>query len=542
MKKLVITSLLSVVISAGLFCQPPEAFSYQALVRNASGEVVADQDVSFRLSILNSTPGGTILYQETQTVTTNSFGLANLMVGEGSIISGDFSSIAWGADDKYLQVECDPSGGSSYVVLGTSKLASVPYALYSRNSSDSYWNLSGSDLYYNSGSIGLGTMNPNQKLEINGNNNASGFRVAYGSSYSNLYGEFIQAGSGGLLINSNAGGSWADISFQTEGVTKMFIEKGGNVGIGTTTPDIRLTVKSPGNSDVLKIISDADDDLIRLRQTGNNSGAIYLYDGAVSNTVLLYGGGNSFFNGGNVGIGTSSPNAPLHVEDRIRVGEDPAYSTVYGELIHEGGGTGFRINAAAGGGGWADLLFQTNGTTKMFIESAGNVGIGTTTPASRLDVQGNVTIRDISTGDIAIELGKGLDYAEGFDVVDNTGIEPGTVLCIDPEKTGKLKVSEKSYDKSVAGIVAGANGLGSGVRLGTQEFDCDVALAGRVYCNVVANEDDILPGDLLTTSSVPGFAMKVEDFDIAHGAILGKAMEKLEKGQRGQILVLVTLH
>ena len=89
---------------------------------------------------------------------------------------------------------------------------------------------------------------------------------------------------------------------------------------------------------------------------------------------------------------------------------------------------------------------------------------------------------------------------------------------------------------------AGANGLGSGVRLGTQEFDCDVALAGRVYCNTIATTENIEPGDLLTTSSIPGFAMKVTDFENAHGAILGKAMESLEKGKKGQILVLVTLH
>nr|NQU91755.1 hypothetical protein [Bacteroidota bacterium] len=91
-------------------------------------------------------------------------------------------------------------------------------------------------------------------------------------------------------------------------------------------------------------------------------------------------------NNGRVGIGTSTPDAVLHVEDRIRVGEDPSYSTVYGELFHEGGGTGFKINAHAGGGSWGDLHLQTNGSTKMFIESDGQVGIGTESPIRRLDV------------------------------------------------------------------------------------------------------------------------------------------------------------
>ncbi|MCD4681805.1 MAG: hypothetical protein K8R86_00870, partial [Bacteroidales bacterium] len=184
----------------------------------------------------------------------------------------------------------------------------------------------------------------------------------------------------------------------------------------------------------------------------------------------------------------------------------------------------------------------SNPINALTVLKNGNVGIGIATPASRLDVQGNVTIRDINTGDIAIELGKGLDYAEGFNVTDKINIEPGAILCIDPENPGKLKISETAYDKTVAGIVAGANGLGSGVRLGTQEFDCDVALAGRVYCNTIATTENIEPGDMLTTSSIPGFAMKVTDFENAHGAILGKAMESLEKGKKGQILVLVTLH
>jgi len=119
-------------------------------------------------------------------------------------------------------------------------------------------------------------------------------------------------------------------------------------------------------------------------------------------------------------------------------------------------------------------------------------------------------------------------------------VAPGTVLVIDPDHAGRLVTSTQPYDRKVAGIVAGAKGLGSGIRLGG-EFDHNVALAGRVYCNVVAGEEAIRPGDLLTTSSVPGHAMKVGDHVRAQGAILGKAMEPLAAGEKGQILVLVTL-
>ena len=81
----------------------------------------------------------------------------------------------------------------------------------------------------------------------------------------------------------------------------------------------------------------------------------------------------------------------------------------------------------------------------------------------------------------------------------------------------------------------------SGILLGGVQFDLPVALAGRVYCNVDASYGAIIPGSLLTTSPTPGYAMLVSDYSRAQGAVLGKAMERIEKGQKGQILVLVTL-
>jgi len=155
--------------------------------------------------------------------------------------------------------------------------------------------------------------------------------------------------------------------------------------------------------------------------------------------------------------------------------------------------------------------------------------------------KGNVQICSKTTGVTLIELGEGLDYAEGFDISSKSDVGPGAVLVIDPDHPGKLKLSTQPYDRRVAGIVAGAKGLGSAVRLGVGQFDHDVALAGRVYCNVDASYGAIEPGDLLTTSPTPGYAMKVADRNKAPGAVLGKAMDGLEEGEKGQIMVLVTL-
>jgi hypothetical protein len=153
---------------------------------------------------------------------------------------------------------------------------------------------------------------------------------------------------------------------------------------------------------------------------------------------------------------------------------------------------------------------------------------------------GNVEVKNLAY-DTVCELGEGLDYAEGFDVREgDEAIAPGCVLSIDEDHPGQLRLSREAYDGKVAGIVAGAKGLGSGVRLGGERFDHAVALAGRVYCNVDAAHGPVRPGSLLTTSPTPGHAMVAKDPARAQGAILGKAMEALPAG-KGQILVLVTL-
>jgi hypothetical protein len=105
-------------------------------------------------------------------------------------------------------------------------------------------------------------------------------------------------------------------------------------------------------------------------------------------------------------------------------------------------------------------------------------------------------------------------------------------------------VSERAYDRTVAGIISGAGGINTGLLMGHQGTLADgrhpVALTGRVYCLVDASNGAIQAGDLLTTSPIPGHAMKVTNAARAQGAILGKAMGSLPKG-RGLVLVLVTL-
>ena len=137
----------------------------------------------------------------------------------------------------------------------------------------------------------------------------------------------------------------------------------------------------------------------------------------------------------------------------------------------------------------------------------------------------------------------GADLAEPFEMTKPEEMEPGSVVVIDEDQTGQLKLSHEGYDNKVAGIISGAGGVQPGLRLhqeGVMEGDHHVALSGRVYVKADASFGKIKPGDLLTTCTTPGHAMKVNDHDKAQGAILGKAMSRLDEGT-GLVLVLVTL-
>src|ERR1700722_20465464 len=107
--------------------QAPQAIPYRAVARNAAGTLLPNQNVSIRFTIHDASANGTILYQETQSATTNSLGLFNVNIGQGTVnISyGPFAAIAWGTNAKFNQVEMDFTGGNNFVNMGTSQMLSV---------------------------------------------------------------------------------------------------------------------------------------------------------------------------------------------------------------------------------------------------------------------------------------------------------------------------------------------------------------------------------------------------------------------------------
>ncbi|MFC2087036.1 hypothetical protein ACFLSA_02605 [Bacteroidota bacterium] len=128
MKNLISASIALILIIT-LSAQSPDAFKYQAVARDSKGEVIANQKVSFRISIIQGTDTGEAVYFETHSDSTNSFGLVNLEIGQGET-KDDFSTIDWAKGPYFIQIEMDANGGSDYQLMGTSQLLSVPYAKY----------------------------------------------------------------------------------------------------------------------------------------------------------------------------------------------------------------------------------------------------------------------------------------------------------------------------------------------------------------------------------------------------------------------------
>ena len=134
--KRVFVLLLMGLMSTSIFAQAPQKMSYQAVVRDASNNLVTNTAVGMQISILQGTITGTAVYVETQIPTTSGAGLVSMEIGNGTVVSGTFSDIDWSNGPYYIKVETDLEGGSNYTISGTTQLMSVPYALYAEKSGD----------------------------------------------------------------------------------------------------------------------------------------------------------------------------------------------------------------------------------------------------------------------------------------------------------------------------------------------------------------------------------------------------------------------
>jgi hypothetical protein len=199
--------------------------------------------------------------------------------------------------------------------------------------------------------------------------------------------------------------------------------------------------------------------------------------------------------------------------------------------IESSGVSGFDITTQATTGGYVALSSRRG--TGILIDTSNNVGIGTAPGSYKLDVNGTVHATNI--------IATYQDVAEW--VASSEQLVAGTVVVLDATKPNQVTSSSVSYDTRVAGVISEQPGIALGEE---SEGKVLVATTGRVRVKVDASKSPIQIGDLLVTSDVPGVAMKSEPVEFGRrkmhmpGTLIGKALEPLQKG-RGTILVLLSL-
>ena len=273
----------------------------------------------------------------------------------------------------------------------------------------------------------------------------------------------------------------------------------------------------------------------------NGGGELGLRAPGGSTAVFLTGSSGA----GNVSVRNTSGNSRVVLNGQSTGGGG-------GVFVYDNSGTSTveLIGAESGTTGSQLLMKQANGTATIQLDAEVGTGGGGYLRLYKGDGSTGITLQADASGEgkvttQVLQITGGSDLSEQFDIeASENELAPGMVVCIDPDHAGRLVKSTKAYDQTVAGIVSGAGGVKSGMLMGQRGTAADgkhpVALSGRVYCQADASTGAIHPGDLLTTSNIPGHAMKVTDHGKAQGAIIGKAMSSLEKG-KGLVLVLVSL-
>ena len=431
-------SLTTLIVNA----QAPQAFSYQAVARDASGDPMMGQSVGVKFQIHRSTYPGTVEYAETHSTTTNDHGLFSLQVGNGTAGSGTFSAIDWRSGPSFLEVLLDPTNSGSFTSLGAQQLLSVPYALHSGSSSSvpdgtevgqiMHWTGTAweadSGLYVHQKRFGIGITEPASALGIAADTTNGSAITIYQASSSTGPGPFNPL-AWNITVNPSNGdvaGFSIDDASSGIGTSRLFIaDSTGNVGIGTTEPEAPLSIKS--RSELYEEFQNGDipDQNDFLFTTGGNTGFAIEEDtvGGTASRLMIQSGT------GHVGVGSDDPPAPLSIESRdilktyFETGDIPTQDN-FGISTDS---TGFDI-----GQGAPDAL-----QSRLFIQATtGNIGIGTIEPDEKLHLENS------SSNDLV-----GMRFRNTATTA-NAGWKLGHVQDSVPARDGAMMVFEDPWPQS----------------------------------------------------------------------------------------------
>jgi hypothetical protein len=512
----------------------------------------------------------------------------------GTVIANNFVGPATGLSGTLTNsLTFDTGSAPPFKVNSTTLVTNLNADLLDGKSATNFWTLGGNDGF--STNAILGTLN-SQPLELRVNNVRGWLldyanRGAYLSYYYsiNLLGGHRYNSIGPDVIGATiAGGGYHYLSGMTTYYhSNMVVDDFGTIGGGydnvaghsATVPGGRYNTATGTASFAAGSYAHATNDYSFVWSDGNHNYST----GPNRFEVFASDGIHLVPSVGGVGVGLTDPEQALSVNLGMNIDQDNANTGTIANTLRFGSGSGEGIGSKRNAGGnQYGLDFYTASVNRMAIQQDGDIGIGTSSPEQKVDVNGRyLQVRgsgseraylggdgvgsDAQFGSLSasvtnavfwnaaindhmnlyvktITIMGGADLAEPFDV-SGQNIPKGAAMIIDDANPGRLKMSAEAYDTRVAGIVSGANGIAPGIHLkqtGRLESGENIALSGRVYALADASNAPIKPGDLLTTSATPGHIMKASDPARATGAIIGKAMSALPSGQ-GYVLVLVNL-
>lgn len=359
----ILIAFLFILMSVVAMAQSPQAFNYQAVARNAAGNVLPDQAVGVRISLHQGSESGDVIYSETFAPTTNEFGIFTLAIGTGTVVSGNFSTINWSGYQYWLQVEADLDGGTTYENMGTSQLLSVPYAMYA---SKSVWEKNGASAVYMDGGVGIGTLTPTAALDVVRNDNMTNSQIWV-----------KQQGSGDASIGFNTpSGSWGIANDQSDygklkignsafasSSPQMTFDQNGHIGMGTTNPSTKSKLEVASHSRYAGYFT--SDSLSSLAHAvhGEYLGvgsidAVGVFGRSVSTDNFGYGG---LFQGGFMGVySTSSGTGAAYYYGLYGYATTSAAGHTYGVygVASSTGGTAYGVYCSGSGaytGTWTDV-------------------------------------------------------------------------------------------------------------------------------------------------------------------------------------------
>ncbi|NOR87528.1 MAG: hypothetical protein GQ527_07965 [Bacteroidales bacterium] len=386
-------SFILVLLSLWTFAQVPEAIKYQTIVRADNGIVMPFQPMDFKISILAGSATGTTVFREEHYVTSNGNGLVTFKIGLGTVTLGEFSSIDWGEASHYIKVEARENGTPSFHLMGIEEFASVPYAMFAKNTaaSDVMWQQDGNNIYYMNGNVGIKTDNPTEALTIGTNN-----RIQLSTVKNSLvYGAVMKLRW--TAADAKPGIHWQD----NNGLTK--------VALSAYDYDTYPSIQSQKFS--IATTNQAGDLIERFNVPyGANE-----VDVSITNSNLKLVDGNTFQLGteDNSGLAKYYGNVYIHGTKKMGIGDkdweaqgtwENAQMEIYRAnsdvvlLIHDDAGTNdVGLHLRNGENDWkmlhnGDFNINHEGQTFFKITSDGDVGIDVDEPIAKLDVNGNINV------------------------------------------------------------------------------------------------------------------------------------------------------